>query len=145
MCGAIPLLPQYVFMAWCLGKHRDNFTFYVFLCLFFNANGWGFHFYPVSWHVDLCCSWWRMTMTGTVLSAMQVVMWSVAPVVIVCTMCLVLQRRRCFKKMWKTHLFVQYARWCVSNVYLHSNSLFTGCRKTSVIRSHKLYKDDIEV
>jgi hypothetical protein len=27
MCGAIPPLPQYVFMAWCLVKHRDNFTF----------------------------------------------------------------------------------------------------------------------
>jgi hypothetical protein len=27
MLGAIPLLPQYVFMAWCLVKHRDNFTF----------------------------------------------------------------------------------------------------------------------
>jgi hypothetical protein len=26
MCGAIPLLPQYIFMAWCLVKHRD-FTF----------------------------------------------------------------------------------------------------------------------
>jgi hypothetical protein len=26
MRGAIPLLPQYVFMAWCLVKHRDNFT-----------------------------------------------------------------------------------------------------------------------
>jgi hypothetical protein len=25
--GAIPPLPQYVFMAWCLVKHRDNFTF----------------------------------------------------------------------------------------------------------------------
>jgi hypothetical protein len=25
---AIPPLPQYVFMAWCLVKHRDNFTFY---------------------------------------------------------------------------------------------------------------------
>jgi hypothetical protein len=24
---AIPSLPQYVFMAWCLVKHRDNFTF----------------------------------------------------------------------------------------------------------------------
>jgi hypothetical protein len=24
---AIPPLPQYVFMAWCLVKHRDNFTF----------------------------------------------------------------------------------------------------------------------
>jgi hypothetical protein len=27
MRGAIPLHPQYVFMAWCLVKHRDNFTF----------------------------------------------------------------------------------------------------------------------
>jgi hypothetical protein len=30
MRWAIPPLPQYVFMAWCLVKHRDNFTF----CLF---------------------------------------------------------------------------------------------------------------
>jgi hypothetical protein len=27
MRGAIPPLPQFVFMAWCLVKHRDNFTF----------------------------------------------------------------------------------------------------------------------
>jgi hypothetical protein len=27
MRGTIPPLPQYVFMAWCLVKHRDNFTF----------------------------------------------------------------------------------------------------------------------
>jgi hypothetical protein len=27
MSGGIPLLPQYAFMAWCLGKYRDNFTF----------------------------------------------------------------------------------------------------------------------
>jgi hypothetical protein len=26
MHGAVPPLPQYVFMAWCLVKHRDNFT-----------------------------------------------------------------------------------------------------------------------
>jgi hypothetical protein len=25
--GAIPPLPQYIFMAWCLVKHRNNFTF----------------------------------------------------------------------------------------------------------------------
>jgi hypothetical protein len=31
MRGAIPPLPQYVFMAWCLVKHRDKFTFYVYL------------------------------------------------------------------------------------------------------------------
>jgi hypothetical protein len=28
MHGAIPPLPQYVFMAWCLVKHRDNFAFF---------------------------------------------------------------------------------------------------------------------
>jgi hypothetical protein len=27
MRGAIIPLPQYAFMAWCLVKHRDNFTF----------------------------------------------------------------------------------------------------------------------
>jgi hypothetical protein len=27
MKGAIPPLLQYAFMAWCLVKHRDNFTF----------------------------------------------------------------------------------------------------------------------
>jgi len=27
MRGAILPLPQYVFIAWCLVKHRDNFTF----------------------------------------------------------------------------------------------------------------------
>jgi len=31
MRGAISLLPQYAFMAWCLVKHRDNFTF-TFTC-----------------------------------------------------------------------------------------------------------------
>jgi hypothetical protein len=30
MRGAIPPLPQYVFMAWYLAKHRDKFTFYLF-------------------------------------------------------------------------------------------------------------------
>jgi hypothetical protein len=30
MCRAIPPLPQYVFMVWCLAKHRDNFTFYLY-------------------------------------------------------------------------------------------------------------------
>jgi hypothetical protein len=28
MSGAIPLLPQQVFMAWCLVKHGDNFYLY---------------------------------------------------------------------------------------------------------------------
>jgi hypothetical protein len=27
MSGAIPPVLQYAFMAWCLVKHRDNFTF----------------------------------------------------------------------------------------------------------------------
>jgi hypothetical protein len=27
MSGAIHPLPHYAFMAWCLVKHRDNFTF----------------------------------------------------------------------------------------------------------------------
>jgi len=27
MRGYIPPLPQYVFLAWCLVKHRDNFAF----------------------------------------------------------------------------------------------------------------------
>jgi len=28
MHGAIPPLQQYVFTAWCLVKHRDNFTYH---------------------------------------------------------------------------------------------------------------------
>jgi hypothetical protein len=28
MSGAIPPLPEYFFMRWCLVKHLDNFTFY---------------------------------------------------------------------------------------------------------------------
>jgi len=31
MSGAITPLPKYVFMAWCLVKHRDNFTFIIML------------------------------------------------------------------------------------------------------------------
>jgi hypothetical protein len=33
MRGAIPPLSQYVFMAWCLVKHRDNFTIGHCMCL----------------------------------------------------------------------------------------------------------------
>jgi hypothetical protein len=32
MLGAISPLPQYVFMAWCFVKHRDNFTFDLLRC-----------------------------------------------------------------------------------------------------------------
>jgi hypothetical protein len=31
MRGAILLIPQYVFMVWCLVKQSDNFTFYLYL------------------------------------------------------------------------------------------------------------------
>jgi hypothetical protein len=31
MCGAVSPLPQYAFMAWCLVKHRNNFTFAFYL------------------------------------------------------------------------------------------------------------------
>jgi hypothetical protein len=30
MRGAMPPLPQYAFMLWCLVKHRDKFTFYLY-------------------------------------------------------------------------------------------------------------------
>jgi hypothetical protein len=45
MCGAIPPLPKYVFMAWCLVQHRDNFNFillilqYVITLKYFHYNG----------------------------------------------------------------------------------------------------------
>jgi len=31
MHRAIPPFPQYVFMTWCLAKHRDNFTVYLYI------------------------------------------------------------------------------------------------------------------
>jgi hypothetical protein len=31
MRGTIPPLTQYVYIAWCLVKHRDNFTFYLYI------------------------------------------------------------------------------------------------------------------
>jgi hypothetical protein len=33
MRGAIPPLPQYVFMAWCLVKHTDNLYIYMYTCI----------------------------------------------------------------------------------------------------------------
>jgi hypothetical protein len=38
MSGAIPPFPQYIFMAWCLVKHRDNFTFYFTFTVLDNSN-----------------------------------------------------------------------------------------------------------
>jgi len=42
MLGEIPPVPQCVFMAWCLVKYRDNFTFYLvrFIILFTRASQW---------------------------------------------------------------------------------------------------------
>jgi hypothetical protein len=34
MRGAIPPIPQYVFMAWCLSQHGNNFNFYLHLFYF---------------------------------------------------------------------------------------------------------------
>jgi hypothetical protein len=39
MCGAIPPLPQYTFMEWCLVKHRDNFTFTFILVALVQPDG----------------------------------------------------------------------------------------------------------
>jgi hypothetical protein len=39
MSGAMPPLPQYVFMAWCLVKHMDNFTFTLPFYLLHNVSG----------------------------------------------------------------------------------------------------------
>jgi hypothetical protein len=50
MSGAIPPLPKYAFMAWCLIKHRGNFTFtlpLLFLCSFS-------FFLPISFGFYLC-------------------------------------------------------------------------------------------
>jgi hypothetical protein len=33
MRGAVTPLPQYVFMAWCLVKQRDNLSFFIFTCV----------------------------------------------------------------------------------------------------------------
>jgi hypothetical protein len=47
MRGAILPLPQYAFMAWCLVKHREKFTFYrspiVFIIVKFMEFPWGGH------------------------------------------------------------------------------------------------------
>jgi hypothetical protein len=40
MRGAISVLPLYVFMEWCLVKHRDNFTFIII----------SYHRFPFFWH-----------------------------------------------------------------------------------------------
>jgi len=41
MRGAIPPLPQYAFMAWCLVKHRDKFTFVVVVVVVVVVGGGG--------------------------------------------------------------------------------------------------------
>jgi hypothetical protein len=48
MSGAIPPLLQYAFMAWCLVKHRDNFTFTtVFLSGAFSDDSAGVTYFPL--------------------------------------------------------------------------------------------------
>jgi hypothetical protein len=44
MRRAIPPLPQYASMAWCLVKHRDNFTF---TCVFTYFNMYHPHFHAI--------------------------------------------------------------------------------------------------
>jgi hypothetical protein len=64
MSGAIPSLPQYAFMAWCLVKHRDNFTFTLpYLCYSWILNNLG-HF--------LSRWWWKSWISGFLLC---VVLW----------------------------------------------------------------------
>jgi hypothetical protein len=60
MCGAIPPLPQYVFMAWCLVEHSDTFTF----TLLSLDNGCHYTWYELSFFIfviidnglDLSCN-----------------------------------------------------------------------------------------
>jgi hypothetical protein len=44
MRGAIPPLPKYSLMAWCLVKHRDNFTFTLQLIVVWFVYGWALKF-----------------------------------------------------------------------------------------------------
>jgi hypothetical protein len=44
--------PQYAFMAWCLVKHRDNFTF---------------TYYKTGWKVWTGCIWLRIGISGGLL------------------------------------------------------------------------------
>jgi len=50
MRGAIPPFLQYIFMAWCLVKHRDNFTFY-FTFMSLPRDCWQVDF--IKWLVDI--------------------------------------------------------------------------------------------
>jgi hypothetical protein len=60
MRGAIPQLPQqYAFMAWCVVKHRDNFTF-TFLLLYFYAFArriqpecLSVHYFGINWNAQI--------------------------------------------------------------------------------------------
>jgi hypothetical protein len=45
MRGAILPFPQYVFLAWCLVKHRDNFTFFTFTTFTTGPTEQGHSFY----------------------------------------------------------------------------------------------------
>jgi hypothetical protein len=59
MRGAIPPLPQYVFMAWCLVKHRDNFTFTLnkksgYACMRLHFNTFTIGWFPYKVNALLC-------------------------------------------------------------------------------------------
>jgi len=64
MRGAIPPLSQFVFMAWCLVKHRDNFYLYLsYIKLFIIGSGMLLH--PVlfgSTYSDKRPLFWKLTL-----------------------------------------------------------------------------------
>jgi hypothetical protein len=53
MLGAIRPLPQYVFMSWCLVKHRDNFAFSVTNRTAVRKSEMGGILVPLVWDTDI--------------------------------------------------------------------------------------------
>jgi hypothetical protein len=53
MRGAIPPLPQYIFMLWCLVTHKENFAFYL-LCADNESVTKVFHLSPFSGEICIC-------------------------------------------------------------------------------------------
>jgi hypothetical protein len=54
--------PQYVFMAWCLVKHRDKFIFYLYYCYCFPSS----QQLLFSWrclYISQCCNVWTVSRT----------------------------------------------------------------------------------
>jgi len=70
MNGAIPPLPKYVFIVWCLFKHRGNFTF-AFTQNHKEHIGKIIHFhfcFHCLWLLHLCCLHYALPLSLTVLS-----------------------------------------------------------------------------